>query len=165
MRSQVWTQRKKKLLACRKQPKVVLQTYSKPASYLQALERKLKVSRISPKLSRRKRNRSQAGPKVEKFARLSKTAPSCSADSHQACESFASIRSQTQSVPSFVHAREGETHAQVCTQSGKRCLAFWNRPKLFLQTHSKPLSHFQALDRKLKASRTSRTLGRGKRKL
>ena len=61
------------------------------------------------------------------------------------------------------HPRKGEAYAQVRTQSGKSFLAYWNRPKLFLQTRSKPASHLRAFDCKFKMSGISPTLGRGKR--
>ena len=53
--------------------------------------------------------------------------------------------------------------SQAGTQSGKSLLAYQKRPKTVLQTHNKPASHLRALDRKLKASGISPTLGRRKR--
>ena len=49
----------------------------------------------------------------------------------------------------FGHFRSDQAHAQGETQSSKRFLAIWNRPKLVLQTLGKLAIRFQALDRKL----------------
>ena len=73
-------------------PKIVLQTLGKPASRLQALDRKLNVPRT------------------------------------------------------FAYFRSGAAHAQAQAQSAKSFLALWNRPKLVLQTLGKPASRLQALD-------------------
>ena len=50
----------------------------------------------------------------------------------------------------FGHFRSDQAHAQGETQSSKSFLAFWNRPKLVLQTLGKLAIRLQALDRKLK---------------
>ena len=49
----------------------------------------------------------------------------------------------------FGHIRSHQAHAQGEAQSSKRFLAFWNRPKLVLQTLGKLGIRLQALDRKL----------------
>ena len=54
MCSQAATQGEKRLLACQNQPKVKLQTRTRPASHLRALDRKLKVSGIIPTLGQGK---------------------------------------------------------------------------------------------------------------
>ena len=49
----------------------------------------------------------------------------------------------------FGHFRSDQAHAQGEAQSSKSFLAFWNRPKLVLQTLGKLAIRLQALDRKL----------------
>ena len=54
----------------------------------------------------------------------------------------------------FGHVRSDQAHAQGKSQSAKSFLAFWNRPKLVLQTLGKLAIRLQALDRKLNVPRT-----------
>ena len=54
----------------------------------------------------------------------------------------------------FAHLKSEVAHAQAEAQSGKSYLALWNRLKLVLQILSKPASRLEALDRKLKVTRT-----------
>ena len=102
-------------------------------------------------------------PTLGKVTWLLRIGPNFSAESQQACESLASVRSRSLGVLNFAHPRQGQAHAQVRTKIGKSFLAFQNRPKLFLQTCSKPASYLRASHRKLKVLRISPTLGRRKR--
>ena len=52
---------------------------------------------------------------------------------------------------------------RLAPRKSKFCWRFGIGSKLFLQTRGKPASNLQALDRELKASQTSRTLGRRQR--
>ena len=54
----------------------------------------------------------------------------------------------------FGHFRSDQGHAQGEAQSAESFLAFWNRPKLLLQTLGKLAIRLQALDRKLNVPRT-----------
>ena len=54
----------------------------------------------------------------------------------------------------LAHFRSGAARAQAQAQSAKSFLAFWNRPKLVLQTLGKFGIRLQALDRKLVVPRS-----------
>ena len=71
------------------------------------------------------------------------------ADSGQAGDLFASVRSQSKSAWNFQLFRSDQAHAQEEAQSSKSFLALWNRPKLVLQTLGKLAIRLQALDRKV----------------
>ena len=77
------------------------------------------------------------------------SAQTSSADSTQAGDSFASVRSQTKCAWNFRALKVRPGAAQGDAQSSKSFLALWNRPKLVLQTLGKLAIRLQALDRKL----------------
>ena len=77
------------------------------------------------------------------------SAQTSSADSGQAGDSFASVRSQSKSAWNFRHFRSVQAHAQEEAQSSKSFLALWSRPKLVLQILGNLAIHLQALDRKV----------------
>ena len=77
------------------------------------------------------------------------SAQTSSADTGQAGDSFASVRSQSKSAWNFWHFRSDQAHAQEEAQSSKSFLARWNRPKLVLQTLGKRAIRLQELDRKV----------------
>ena len=82
----------------------------------------------------------------------------CSADSGQAGDSFASVRSKLNVPGTFGHFRSDQAHAQGEAQSSKSFLARWNRPKLVLQSLGKLAIRLQALDRKLNVPGNFRAL-------
>ena len=82
------------------------------------------------------------------------SAQTSSADSGQAGDSFASVRSQSNSAWNFRHFKSHQAHAKEEAQSSKSFLALWNRPKLVLQTPGKLAIRLQALDRKVNVPET-----------
>ena len=95
-------------------------------------------------------------PRVLKVSWPLGSAQTSPADSGQAGDSFASVRSQTKCARTFGHFKSDRAHAQGEAQSAKSFLALWNRPKLVLQTLGKLAIRLQALDRKLNVPRTFR---------
>ena len=83
-----------------------------------------------------------------------KSAQTSSADSGQAGDSFASVRSQTKFAPNFRALSVRPGACAVEAQSAKIFLALWNRPKIVLQTLGKLAIRLQALDRILNVPRT-----------
>ena len=77
------------------------------------------------------------------------SAQASSAESGQAADSFARVRSQTKCAWNFRALRSDQAHAQGEAQSSKSVLALWNRSKLVLQTLGKLAIRLEALDCKL----------------
>ena len=77
------------------------------------------------------------------------SAQTSSADSLQAGDSFASLRSQLNVPGTFGQFRSDQAYAQGEAQSSKSFLQLWNRPKLVLQILGKLAIRLQPLDRKL----------------
>ena len=77
------------------------------------------------------------------------SAQTSSADSGQAGDSFASVRSHSKSAWNFRHFKSDQAHAQEEAQSSKSFPALWNGPKLVLQNLGKLAIRLQALDRKV----------------
>ena len=89
-------------------------------------------------------------PKISCTLESAQTSP---ADSGQASESFARVRSQTECTRTFAHFRLGTEHTQAQSQSAKSFVALWNLPKHFLETLGKAASRLRALNRKLNVPR------------
>ena len=88
-------------------------------------------------------------PGVLRVSCTLESAHTSSADSGQAGDSFASVRSQSKSAWNFRHFRSDQAHAQEEAQSSKSFLALWNRPKVVLQILGKLAIRLLALDRKV----------------
>ena len=133
-------------------PKKVLQTRSKPGSYLRALDRQKKSvgNFVNP---RWEAAHAQAGPQIAQILLACSNRPQkSSADSEQACQSFARVRSEKKSVGNIVNPRWEAAHAQAGPRVPKSYWLLRIGPKRVLQTRNKPASHLRALDRQKKIS-------------
>ena len=142
-------QSSKSFLALWNRPKLVLQTLSKLAIRLQALDRKLNVPGTFGHF------RSDQ-PLAQGEADSSKSFLALWNRPKLVLQTLGKLPIRLQAldpklnVPgTFAHFRSDQAHAHGEAQSSKSFLALWNRPKLVLQTLSKLAIRLQALDRKL----------------
>ena len=143
MPPQTGPQSVKMLLACSNRHQKLLQTCSKPVSHLRALDWQKKLSGILSTLGERQGMRSQ-GSRVLKFYGLARIGPKkSSADSQQAYESIARVRSE-KSFGKFTNPRWEAAHAQVGQKSAKLLLASSNRPQ---KSSADPQQNCEALAR------------------
>ena len=161
--AQAEAQSSKSFLADWNGPKLVLQTLGKPANRLKRLDREVKG--------------------LGAFAHYRSEAAHAQTEA-QSCKSFLEVWNgpkivlQTLGKPAnrlkrldrelkglgtFAHFRSEEEHAQSEAPSSKSFLAVWNGPKIVLQTLGKPANRLKRIDRELKGSELSLTLGRRRR--
>ena len=142
-------QSSKSFLALWNRPKLVLQALGKLAIRLQALDRKLNVPGTFGHF-----RSDQAHAQGE--AQSSKSFLALWNRPTQVLQTLGKLAIRLQAlhpklnVPgTFEHFRSDQAHAHGEAQSSKSFLAFWNRPKLVLQTLGKLAIRLQALDRQL----------------
>ena len=142
-----------------------MQTRSKLGSHLRALDRKLKVSGISPTLGRGKRMCRQAGNHSKNSLLAFMNRPKLFLQTRSKPAGHLRALDGRLKVSGISHSLGRGKHMRrhTGTQDGNSSLASWNRPKLFLQSRSKPPSHLRALNGSLKVCEILPILGRGKR--
>ena len=129
--------------------KLVLQTLSKLAIRLQALDRKLNLPGTFGHFRSDQAN-SQGEAHTFKSVLALRNRPKLVLQSLGKLPIHLQALDRKLNVPgTFRHFRSNQAHAQGEAQSSKTFLPLWNRFKLVLQSLGKPAIRFQTLDRKL----------------
>ena len=118
--AQAGTQSANILLACYNRPKLVLQPSSKPASHARVRSEKRKCREFRQPKVRGSACAARA-LKCKTFTGLLESAQTFSADSQQACESFACFRSAKQNCREF---REPQAGRSACESRSAKCQDF-----------------------------------------
>ena len=143
-------QSSKSFLALWNGPKQVLQTLSKLAIRLQALDRKLNVPGTFGYFRPDQAHAHEEAQSFKSFLALWNRPKLVLETLGKLAIRLQALDRKLNVPETFGHFRSDQAHAQGHTQSSKSFLALWNRPKLVLQTLDKLPIRLQALDRKLK---------------
>ena len=144
----------KSFLALWNRPKLVLQTLGKLAIRLQALDRKLNVPRTFGHFRSDQAHAQGEAQSSKSFLALWNRPKLVLQTLGKLAIRLQALDRKLNVPRTFGHSRSDQAHAQGEAQSSKSFLAFWNRPKLVLQTLGKLAIRLQALDRKLNVPRT-----------
>ena len=142
-------QSSKSFLALWNRPKLVLQTLGKLAIRLQALDRKLNVPGTLGHFRSDQAHAQGEGQSFKSFLALWNRPKLALQTLGKLAIRLLALDRKLNVPGTFGHFRSDQAHAQGEAQSSKSFLAFWNRPKLVLQTLGKLAIRLQALDRKL----------------
>ena len=136
-------------LALWNRPKLVLQTLSKLAIRLQALDRKLNVPGTFGHLRPDQAHAHGEAQSSESFLALWNRPKLVLQTLGKLAIRLQALDRKLNVPGTFGHFRSDQAHAQGEVQSSKSFLALWNRPKLVLQSLGKLAIRLQALDPKL----------------
>ena len=135
-------------------PKLVLQTLSKLAIRLQALDRKLNVPRTFGHFKSEQAHAQREAQSAKSFLPLWNRPKLVLQTLGKLAICLQALDRKLNVPRTFGHFRAEQAHAQGEAQSAKSFLAVWNRPTLVLQTLGELAIRLQALDRKLNENRT-----------
>ena len=147
-------QSSKSFLALWNRPKLVLQTLGKLAIRLQALDRKLNVPRTFVDLRLDQAHAQEKAQSAKSFLVLWNRPKLVLQTLGKLAIRLKALDRKLNVPRTFGHFRSNQAHAQGEVQSAKSFLAFWNRPKLVLQTLGKLAIRLKALDRKQNGPKT-----------
>ena len=143
------TQCSKSFLALWNRPKLVLQTLGNLAIRLQALDRKVNVLGTFGHYRSDQAHAQGEAQSSKSFMALWNRPKLVLQTLGKLTIRFQALDRKVNVPGTFGHYRSDQAHAQWEAQSSKSFMAFWNRPKLVLQTLGKLTIRLQALDRKV----------------
>ena len=152
--AQLEAQSFKIFLALWNRPKLVLQTLSKLAIRLQALDRKLNVPGTFGHFTSDQAHAQGEAQSSKSFLALWNRSKLVLQTLGKLAIRLQALDGKLNVPGTFGHFRSDQAHAQGEAQSSKIFLALWNRPKLVLQTLGKLAIRLQALDGKLNVPET-----------
>ena len=148
----------KSFLAVWNRPRQVLQTMGNRAIRLKALDRKLNVPGIFGHFRSEKAHAQGKAQSYKSFLGLWNRPKRVLHTLGKLAIHLQALDRKLNVPGTFGHFRSDQVHAQGETQSSRRFLAIWNRPKLVLQTLGKLAIRLQALDCKLNCAWNFRAL-------
>ena len=142
--AQAEAQSAKSFLSVWNRPKIVLHTLVKPASRLQSLDRELKVPRTFTHFRSDPAHAQEEAQSAKSFLAVCNRPKIVLHTLGMPASRLQSLDRELKVPRPFAHLRSDPVHVQEEAQSAKSFLAVWNRPKIVLQTLSKPASRLQS---------------------